>query len=85
MVRSVLIALLVLGAAAPPALAQTAPSRDEVPLPECTCRAAGRSFKMGETICLRTPAGDRIAICEMVINVTSWTPTAKACDVQATQ
>jgi hypothetical protein len=53
------------------------------PIPEqppCTCRGTdGREFQMGETICLRTADGARIARCEMVMNNTSWIPTATPC------
>jgi hypothetical protein len=83
--RSAMIVVLLLGVAPAGALAQSDPGTDQPQRPECTCRAAGRVFRMGETICLRTPAGDRVAVCEMVINVTSWRPTAKACDAEATQ
>ncbi|MHB2167041.1 hypothetical protein [Alsobacter sp. R-9] len=38
----------------------------------CTCRAAGRTFDMGETTCLATPEGLRLARCVMVLNNTSW-------------
>jgi hypothetical protein len=53
------------------------------PLPEqppCTCRGAdGSQFQMGETICLRTAQGSRIARCVMVINNPSWEPTSTPC------
>lgn len=40
---------------------------------DCTCRAQGRDFELGTTICLSTPSGDRLSACSMVTNVTSWT------------
>ncbi len=49
------------------------------PLPPCTCRADGRVFQLGETTCLRTPQGPRLARCVMVINNTSWAPEAASC------
>jgi hypothetical protein len=39
---------------------------------DCTCRALGRSFELGQSLCLATPDGPRVAICGMQINVTSW-------------
>jgi hypothetical protein len=44
--------------------------------PECTCRAAGRSFEVGQSTCLR---GERMAICVMEQNVTSWRMTDASC------
>jgi len=38
----------------------------------CTCRAEGVEATLGQTVCLRTPAGLRLARCEMVLNNTSW-------------
>lgn len=42
---------------------------------DCTCRALGRDFALGSTICL--PAG--LMRCEMSTNVTSWTPLGRGC------
>src|SRR6266516_2795657 len=39
--------------------------------PNCTCRARGRSFELGQSVCLQTPKGPRIAVCAMVLNNTS--------------
>ena len=47
--------------------------------PACTCRAAGRSFELGQSVCLKTPAGPRIAVCVMVLNNTSWQISATPC------
>lgn len=66
--------------AAAPAVAQTldVPRRapftpgPPVVLPECTCRAAGMDRKLGETVCLATPSGPRLATCVMELNLTSW-------------
>jgi hypothetical protein len=46
---------------------------------DCTCRALGRDFDLGTTICLSTPSGDRLAACSMVTNVTSWTISDTPC------
>jgi hypothetical protein len=48
-------------------------------LPPCTCRAAGRVFEMGETTCLETPSGPRLAVCAMDQNVSSWRATSNTC------
>lgn len=39
---------------------------------KCSCRALGRSFELGSTICLPTPKGARLATCGMVLNNTAW-------------
>ncbi|WP_439573991.1 hypothetical protein [Phreatobacter sp.] len=43
-----------------------------VTLPQCTCRAEGRDWTVGQTICLRTTGGERLAICTTDENVTTW-------------
>jgi hypothetical protein len=60
-------AMLIGGALATPASA------------ECTCRGPGVTAKHGETVCLQTPAGLRLARCEMVLNNASWTFLPDAC------
>jgi len=49
--------------------------------PECTCRAMGRSFDLGRTVCLSTPNGPRVATCVMVLNNTSWEFSETPCVV----
>ena len=39
---------------------------------DCTCRALGRSFELGQSLCLTTPNGPRVAVCDLMVNVTSW-------------
>ncbi len=39
---------------------------------KCTCRAMGKSFEVGQTVCLRLPSGNRLATCGMVLNNTAW-------------
>ena len=46
---------------------------------DCYCRAQGRIFAPGESICLKTAAGGRVAECRMVTNVMSWGITDRAC------
>lgn len=47
----------------------------------CTCRAQGRAFMLGDTACIATPAGPRLATCGMAANVTSWTFSGTSCVV----
>jgi hypothetical protein len=46
---------------------------------DCVCRAGGRTFAVGESACLRTAAGARVALCGMVLNNTSWQVTERSC------
>mgnify|MGYP006372481399 CR=1 FL=1 len=39
---------------------------------DCTCRAQGQVFELGQAVCLVTPNGPRIATCGMVLNNSSW-------------
>ena len=45
----------------------------------CFCRAQGKTFAVGETACLRTGEGPRVAECGMVLNNPSWQFTARPC------
>jgi len=49
--------------------------------PNCICRARGREFELGQSTCLPSPKGPRIAICGMVLNNTSWQFTETPCIV----
>src|SRR5882724_8218641 len=55
-----LFAVLLAGAAAPASA-------------DCTCRGPGVVAHHGETVCLHTPMGPRLARCEMMLNNSSWT------------
>jgi hypothetical protein len=55
--------------------------RPSVADPDCTCRAQGRDFTLGQSACLATPKGARIATCAMVLNNTSWQFTETPCVV----
>jgi len=46
---------------------------------DCTCRAQGRDFELGESICMVTPRGPRLATCGMVLNNTSWRISTTPC------
>jgi hypothetical protein len=47
--------------------------------PNCICRARGREFELGQSTCLPSPKGPRIATCGMVLNNTSWQFTETPC------
>jgi len=38
----------------------------------CTCRYQGEDYGVGESICVKSPQGMRMATCAMVLNNTSW-------------
>jgi hypothetical protein len=46
---------------------------------DCTCRAPGIVVHHGQTICLKTPSGPRLARCEMVLNNSSWKILPESC------
>jgi hypothetical protein len=50
---------------------------------DCICRAQGREYELGQSACLATPTGARIATCSMVLNNTSWKFTETPCVVSA--
>lgn len=45
----------------------------------CTCRAFGRDYGMGETVCLRIDGKPALAECAMFLNNTSWRSTGRPC------
>ena len=48
---------------------------------DCTCRSQGRDYELGNSVCLQTPKGARIATCGMVLNNTSWQFSETPCVV----
>jgi hypothetical protein len=50
---------------------------------DCTCRAQGRDFEMGQSVCMATPKGFRLATCGMVLNNSSWNVSESPCVVSA--
>jgi hypothetical protein len=42
-------------------------------LADCTCRYQGGATELGQTVCMNTPQGQRLARCEMALNNPSWT------------
>jgi hypothetical protein len=48
---------------------------------ECTCRALGRQVELGQTACLMSPKGPRLATCGMALNNTSWAFSQTPCTV----
>ena len=74
--------LAVIAAAAPPSavgLETIAPLVRAQHSADCICRAEGRTYAVGESACLRTAAGARVAQCGMVLNNTSWEFTERSC------
>ncbi len=47
--------------------------------PACFCWANGERFNRGETACLRTSIGRRLAQCDQVTNVMSWSFSMNDC------
>ncbi len=68
---SLLLAALLLGLSVGPALS------------ECTCRYRGGETKDGQTACIATPKGKELAVCEKVLNVTSWKFLGQPCPTAA--
>ncbi len=50
---------------------------------KCHCRANGRTYELGERVCLLSPQGLRVAECRMQQNVTSWQFDREDCSVNA--
>jgi hypothetical protein len=48
---------------------------------DCTCRAPGKRVHVGESLCLATPDGPRLATCTMNQNITSWAISREGCVV----
>jgi len=49
---------------------------------DCKCLYAGGIAKQGETACIKTASGPRLARCEMVLNNSSWTVLDRPCDIE---
>lgn len=63
-------------------LATMAASAGAAQTPVISCRAIGMTAEQGETMCVRTNLGPRMARCGMVLNVSSWTFLAERCELQ---
>lgn len=48
----------------------------------CTCKFQGGDAKQGETRCIKTATGPKMARCEMVLNNSSWTVLDENCPDQ---
>jgi hypothetical protein len=79
MLHAELVALLI--AASPALAASHHPEVHEAKLPDCYCRAEGRIVAEGETACMATSDGPRLAECGMSLNVMSWIVTDRPCPV----
>ena len=76
--RSVVYLLSLLVFSPPTALRGRNPSLHHVQMTgqshaNCFCRAQGRMFAYGESVCLEDAGGAALAQCQMELNVTSWT------------
>ena len=40
---------------------------------DCACRYDGGTIELGQSVCMNTPSGQRLARCDMALNNTSWT------------
>ena len=47
--------------------------------PDCTCRFQGRDIQLGQSVCIDTASGPRMARCVNVLNNTSWEVTERTC------
>jgi hypothetical protein len=47
--------------------------------PDCFCWAHGRKYGAGQRTCLRTIQGMRMALCDRVTNLMSWSPSDEPC------
>lgn len=54
-------------------------ARNSTPNVNCTCRYRGQDFHLGDSVCLPTSNGLRLAQCQMVLNNTSWQITDWPC------
>jgi hypothetical protein len=52
---------------------------------DCTCRANGQTYGLGEVICLGTYGAQRSVRCEMELNISSWKAVAGGCPVAVWQ
>jgi hypothetical protein len=78
------LALLAFGILSAPAGAHERPMVQQTQAPghnplDCYCRAQGRIFAPGETICMRVAGRGQLAECRMETNVMSWTPIDRPC------
>jgi hypothetical protein len=50
---------------------------------DCTCRAKDRRVHLGDTLCLDTAEGPRIAMCVMNQNLPFWSFSSEGCAVSS--
>lgn len=50
---------------------------------DCACRYPEGKVQEGETACIRTPDGRQLAVCEKVLNNSSWRFTGRPCPAAA--
>ncbi len=45
----------------------------------CSCRLRGQDIALGQTVCMNTASGPKLARCELTLNNTSWKIIANSC------
>lgn len=68
-----------------PAAQDAGPADEASARGDCICRAQGRAYAVGQTVCLNTATGSRLATCGMVLNNTAWLFSQDACTVSSSQ
>jgi hypothetical protein len=77
-----IVSLLLAGVGASPALAEQRATPRLAQAGEghsCVCRGNNRTFEQGQTTCLRTSEGPRLATCGMELNIMSWKFSDRPC------
>jgi len=49
--------------------------------PNCTCRYKGKKVPEGQSTCIKTADGYKVAQCSRVLNNTSWKFTKERCPI----
>jgi len=79
--RPGLFAALFIGFAGTSGLTIPSASAQKLTQPDvpCTCRYKGEDYGIGDSICLGSGSGTRVATCSMVLNNTSWKMSNAPC------
>jgi hypothetical protein len=51
-----------------------------LPIP-CRCLYQGKSYELGDIVCMRTHVGIVMTRCERFLNHTAWMPTSEPCTI----
>ena len=55
-----------------------------LPIP-CRCLYQGKSYELGDIVCMRTHVGIVMTRCERYLNNTAWMPTSEPCAISGFQ